>query len=149
MTPEEKAYVEEVKERDRKATIGPWYQKGPLEEEEIGIIGGVPVSVVFNQDEGDGEQSTFDLFEDLTEEDASFIANAKQDIPRLIQIIEKQEKVIEKLRESLEWYANTYKIYVVSKTNCGAVKISETENGFELLDGNRLARETLKIICEL
>lgn len=52
-------------------------------------------------------------------------------------------------KAALDWYANTYKIFVQSKTGVGILKIKDGSTCFELVDGNNIAKQALEEMVEL
>lgn len=115
MTPKTSKYLEEVKERERKATNGKWVfvSREQLSDQESDVVllegnfgcGSRPlVRIVhgwlWTKTDENGVQKSDDA------ENGNFIAHARTDIPKLLNIIEDQETVIEKIKNELSWSRN-------------------------------------------
>lgn len=93
-----KAELEPIKERERKATKGPWFKTDTLYEDEIGILGGKNASVVREVND-DGELVTVDVWDEASNMDLEFIAHSREDIPNLIETVEALMEEVKWLRE--------------------------------------------------
>ena len=79
--------LDAIEARANAATKGPWYHRGSLTEEEVGILGGTEASIVTENDEPD-DGYTFDLFaswrdDGIDDADAAFIAASREDVPAM------------------------------------------------------------------
>lgn len=75
-------FLDQVKQHDEAATKGPWYARDYLYEDEVGVEGGLSPTVLAEQDEGEGEFSTFSPLDELSEDDARAIAFSRTALPK-------------------------------------------------------------------
>lgn len=86
-------YLEQIKQRCEKSTKGPWY------------VGYKDRSGRYIQEEGNfclvskNEKTILHAYLAKSEADAEFIAHARTDIPKLLEVIEIQGKALEKLSD--------------------------------------------------
>lgn len=89
--------LSKIRQLDAAATNGPWYQVGPLTDEESGKPGGVGVKLIAHPvEEDETGELVVDAFQSRKEErDAEFIALARTALPLLAEICERQRVVME------------------------------------------------------
>jgi hypothetical protein len=90
LTPDERRYVEEVRQRAEAATPGPWERKGvavPTIYVDGLEFGDADIAKIVSCDCGEGRER--DLFR---HRDATFIQEAREDIPALLAIIDRLTK---------------------------------------------------------
>ena len=92
-------FLEEIKYHDEKSDAGPWFQRGPLEEDETGTFGGLSVDLVKEQDEGNGEASYCSLIDEVSEENVQWMAFSREALPIALKIIRRALEALNLLGE--------------------------------------------------
>lgn len=92
-----KSEIDAIRERCEKATNGPWSSRVLT----YGIVSSEGEDFVINSEECEEIARTDDWENDNSEQDATFIANARQDIPKLLSHIAQQEAEVERLKRKL------------------------------------------------
>ena len=107
MTPER---IAEIRQREQQATKGPWYvehdadcrEYGPIIEFPWGLVGPTNVgAATMGEDYKQRYGHKVSEISELTENDAQFLAHARQDIPDLLAEVRRLQAERDRLREAL------------------------------------------------
>ena len=95
--------IAELKRLMAEATPRPWYRTGPLDEEEIGVLGGQDMGLL---SEPDGT----DLIDDPREADYDLIAAAVNALPSLLDDIEMLREALQAINQRHPGYGGSGEI---------------------------------------
>lgn len=121
--------LQAIKERVAAATPGPWYYNNAHVATKEGVAGGYPPNEASVCELYDGEY----IENKNGVNDARFIAHARQDVPVLVE-------EVERLRKALEFYADEKNYIEEHKDPFGAEKYDSSVT----LDEGEIARKALE-----